>query len=444
MSTLKSVHQGIRLLSSKQQDLYLTLAPRGLESFVITNIRSQLTANGYACWISEIGPSPLTLLHGALGVTKTEDNGCAPATTRKASNDPMDEIAARIEYNKYKKKVKKRKKESRLKPEAAPAPGPPSEAFSFDSYMSEVDLSRVIGSVDVSEIVSHASIGYHSVENKVNRILSVPGTLEGVVLVSFQTDAPPLFVASMSGMGCGPLLALITSSCLQVLTPDVADSNCPHVIEEKVFDYNQTIDQARSAIESFFVNDKESYSRQFQRALQLWQRHREDVWYAPNSIYGDYSGKYTEDDGQPKPAAPCNTIYYRLSCTRSHSKKYSHQREALVSHLGDWVIPVDLPNRIQVRSTTRDESHRSILKEPIKWVVNLKDYDIEIVSMIHYGCLTVALPLRPYQLWRSKSYRSNTIPSDGSGFFGRLGPKKSLGRFICLRPSTAGKQHLVS
>ena len=439
MSTLKSVHEDSHLSSSKQQDLYLTLAPRGLESFVITNIRSQLTTNGYSCWISEIGPSPLTQLHGALSVTKTKENGCAPTT----SNAPVDEIAARIEYNKYKKRVKKRKKESQLKSKAAAASEPPSEAFSFDSYMSEVDLLRVTGSVDVSEIGCHTSIGYHSIQHKVQRILSVPGTLEGVVLVSFQTDAPPLFVASMSGMGCGPLLALITSSCLQMPTSDDTKSNCPNIVEEKVFDYNQSIDQARSAIESFFVNNKGSYCRQFQRALHLWQRHREDVWYAPNSIYGDYHGKNTTDDKQEKPAAAYNTIYYRLSCTRSHSKKYSHQREELVPTLGDWVIPGDLQCGFHLRPTTIIDSHSSSPKEPTKWVVNLKDYDIEIVSMVHYGCLTVAFPLRPYQLWQTKGYRSNIIPSDGSGVFGRLGPKKSLGRFICLRPSTAGKHHLV-
>ena len=114
----------------------------------------------------------------------------------------------------------------------------------------------------------------------------------------------------------------------------------------------------------------------------------------------------------------------------------------------DWLIPVDELNRTNflddilkqgAETGTINNTESSNETTPWKWVVDLKDYDVEIVSMIHCGCLTVAIPLRPYQWWGSKSYRSNSLPVDVSGSFGRLGPKRSLDRYVHLRPSTAGK-----
>jgi hypothetical protein len=407
---------------STEEDLYLTLAPRGLESFVIENITSQLTSNRFTCWISEIGPSPFTQLHNA---------------RNDRTKDPSDEIAARIEYYKYKKRIKKRKKDSKNK-----TPEPVVQAMTYDEFLfNSPDLSRVTGSMDVPDIGSHASLGYHTVHDKVQRKLCVPGTLEGVVLVSFKTNAPPLFVASMSGMGCGPLLALVTSSCLQMPLTDEHESvsNDPKLVEGNIFHYEQTMAQSCSAIESFVNKDKDAYFKHFQSALDLWHRHTTEVWHASNSIYGHY--KAYENDA--KTLDQQASIRYRVSCTRTHSKKYSStEREELVPHFAELVLPTDNLHRIKLRSvsshSTIINSKSTIRLDPTRWVVNLKDYDVEIVGMIHYGCLSIAIPLRPYQLWGSRSYRSNGIPVDGSGSFGRLGPKRSLGRYIHLRPSTAG------
>jgi hypothetical protein len=267
--------------------------------------------------------------------------------------------------------------------------------------------------------------------------------MEGIALVHFITDAPPLFVASMLGMGCGPLLALVASSCLK-RNIDGNDSNSePTMVNSNIFDYNHTLEEACLSIETFFQNNKDSYCEQFKSALHLWQRHRSQVWQAPSSIYGHYKNDEMYTDFNK-----ATQISYRLSCTRSHSKKYAHKREDLLPCLGDWLIPVDELNRTNflddilkqgAETGTINNTESSNETTPWKWVVDLKDYDVEIVSMIHCGCLTVAIPLRPYQWWGSKSYRSNSLPVDGSGSFGRLGPKRSLGRYVHLRPSTAGK-----
>ena len=414
MSSTDCSNEGCAARSPKQQDVYLTLAPRGLESFAIKNISSQLSTGNYTCWISEIGPSPLARLNNAYTNKEHE--------TASKFRDPIGELATRIEYNKFKKREKKRKKLKSVESEDHPT-----SAIGFDEFVSKnEDLSRVTGSIDSPDIGSHTSLGYHTVHDEVEKVLSVPGTLEGIVLVAFRTDAPPNFVASMLGMGCGPLLALTISTCLQVPSPGEEHkySNCPIIADGKIFDYDQTLESAHLTIDNFFESCKDKYSKLFQSAFQLWQRHKKEVWYASNSIYGHFNER-----GQGEGSH--STISYRLSCTRSHSKKYSHKREALVPHLGEWLLPTDITN--QHLGSIPGKSQGT------KWIVDLKNYDIEIVSMIHDGCLTIAIPLRPYQLWGSRSYRSNTIPIDGSGCFGRLGPKRSLGRYIHLRPSTAGK-----
>lgn len=414
----------------KRADVYLTLAPRGIESFVIANIKSQLTSDGYSCWISEIGPSPLTQLQYAQQAAAT--NTLVLDSTVPTTKDSLDEVAAKIEYNKYKKKIKKRKKEGKGTSNEQTQTKP----VTFDEFVSNnPDLSRITGSIDVPVIGSHASLGYQTVQEEVQKILTVPGTLEGAVLVAFETDAPPLFVASMSGMGCGPLLAMVTSSCFEIDTKNEPD---PTTIDCRVFDYDQTLDEGRSAIQNFFIKIKDTYFEKFESAVQLWQRHRKEVWFVHNSIYGHYKSQDDKDASEQ-----AQQISYRLSCTRSHSKKYAHQREDLVPLLADFVIPVDKVNQIQLDPVSKQRHDNNTtdaeMSNEMSWVVDLKDYDVEIVSLIHYGCLTVAIPLRPYQLWGSRSYRSNTIPCDGSGSFGRLGPKRSLGRFVHLRPSTAGE-----
>eukprot|EP00804_Cyclotella_cryptica_P016692 CCRYP_002004-RA/>CCRYP_002004-RA protein AED:0.27 eAED:0.27 QI:403/0.33/0.25/1/0/0/4/0/698 len=464
------ITNGNQVTSKQHDDLYLTMAPRGLESFVTYNINSQLSSNGYSCWITEIGPSPSTKLRKTLSCDKPENESHDGSIRREKLGYPLEDVAARIEFNKYKKRMKKRKKEMTPKSQTNDAPH---HTIDFDTFLSQKpDLSRVTGSVDVPEIESHVSLGYHTLRDDENseeilqRILSVPGTTEGIALLSFRTNAPPIFVASMSGMGCGPLLALITSSCLQMRSQGHnTNSHTSKLFEEgEILDYGQTLEQSCLALETFFNKNKSDYLDHFQSALLLWHEHAEKVWYVPNSIYGDYHGQSkentesTQSTSKPnlnKPKPRQRPFSYRLSCMRTHSKKYSYQREALLPYLGRWVIPWDDLHQLQLRSNSgnginsaRSEDHASNLNaahEGSDWVVNLKDYDVEILTIIHSCCVSVAIPLRPYQLWSSKAYSSNTLPTDGTGMFGRLGVDartKSNHRnsFVHLRPSTAGRR----
>eukprot|EP00804_Cyclotella_cryptica_P016691 CCRYP_002004-RC/>CCRYP_002004-RC protein AED:0.33 eAED:0.33 QI:0/0.25/0/1/0/0.2/5/0/628 len=433
------ITNGNQVTSKQHDDLYLTMAPRGLESFVTYNINSQLSSNGYSCWITEIGPSPSTKLRKTLSCDKPENESHDGSIRREKLGYPLEDVAARIEFNKYKKRMKKRKKEMTPKSQTNDAPH---HTIDFDTFLSQKpDLSRVTGSVDVPEIESHVSLGYHTLRDDENseeilqRILSVPGTTEGIALLSFRTNAPPIFVASMSGMGCGPLLALITSSCLQMRSQGHnTNSHTSKLFEEgEILDYGQTLEQSCLALETFFNKNKSDYLDHFQSALLLWHEHAEKVWYVPNSIYGDYHGQSkentesTQSTSKPnlnKPKPRQRPFSYRLSCMRTHSKKYSYQREALLPYLGRWVIPWDDLHQLQLRSNSgnginsaRSEDHASNLNaahEGSDWVVNLKDYDVEILTIIHSCCVSVAIPLRPYQLWSSKAYSSNTLPTDGT------------------------------
>ena len=435
-------------------DFYLTIAPRGLESFVITNIKSQLEYNGFSCWISEIGPSPTSKLQECLSVG--------------TSGDVLEHVAAKIEYNKYKKRCKKRKKGSRTKVITADTLEPPSQLMDFNEFLSQCsDHSRVTGSVDVPEIESHLSLGYHTARDRVNgegtslgqgtlqRIITVPGTLEGVALLSFSTNATPIFVASMSGMGCGPLLALRTSSCVQMPSgkkESIPTGNLQVPSDCKVFNFDQTLDQSCSAIKEFFSKDDDGYFEHFQSALKLWHRHAVEVWHSPNSIYGDYKERSKEKHETNIESAGTamsqsekhQPVSYRLSCVRTHSKRYSYNRQELLPSLGQWAIPWTRLHQIELgeHSGARKDAKGNKDYTTCDWTVDLKDYDFEIVTIIHSGSLTLGIPLRPYQLLSSKAYSSNAIPSDGTGLFGRLGTaykRRALNSFVHLRPSTAGR-----
>lgn len=151
---------GCSMQQNKQRDRYLTLVPRGLELFVIRNIKSQIANGGYTCcWISEIGPSLLEQLN----------------TGQNEDVDPLECMAARIEYSKYKKKMKKRKKE---KSNTSQAKGDQHELLcqtaTFDEFISNnPDLIRITGSIEVPELGSHASLGYHTTKNHVEKTLSL-------------------------------------------------------------------------------------------------------------------------------------------------------------------------------------------------------------------------------------------------------------------------------
>lgn len=407
---------------------YLTLAPRGFESFVSENIQSTLISSGYSCSIEELGSSPISKLH---------DIHQHQSGALSSDDDPLDDVAARIEYNKARKK---RKLQNKMAKGSKPTGGSQqhqhtkvNQQCNVDDFKAEIhDLSHSVGSVHLPEIDSDVSLGYHTTKNYPSklpkRILSIPGNTEGCVLISFCTNAPPSCVASMKGMGCGPLLALITSS------------------KEEILQLSATLEQSMTSIEHLLKDPSNNYFEKFQSAMQLWKRHVNEVWFVPDSIYGVYRQSSTMDTA--KVTQP--PFAYRLSCMRTHSKKYSYKRELLLPHLASLVIPWDDLHRMnlngdgrecnEIKGTRgRDENDSSTAQHP-EWHVNLTDYDLEILTIIHSQCVSVAIPLRPYQHWGSKAYSSNTIPTDGSGSFGRLGadPISGSRSSVHLRPSVAG------
>ncbi|KAL7471252.1 hypothetical protein ACHAXS_011559 [Conticribra weissflogii] len=182
---------------------------------------------------------------------------------------------------------------------------------------------------DISqEIGSMASVGYHLSQDEISNIGAIPGMIEGISLISFSTSAPPRFVASMTGMGCGPLLALITSSQ-----------------SEQILNFNQTIEESLDSIQAI-TKGCDNYFDRFHSALRLWHHHAYEVWFAADSIYGlnenssPYKVDVTTDSERPRKVSNIiqQKFAYRLSCLRSHSKRYSYKREALLPYLDDLTL----------------------------------------------------------------------------------------------------------
>jgi len=158
-------------------------------------------------------------------------------------------------------------------------------------------------------------------------IVSAPGGLEGKSIIQFRTDAPPNIVANLRAMGCGPLLALVTSSCTpaydrpKVATHPKSHSNRENESNDKrdddgvILSYQQTLEEARDAIASFLRGPNDDltnsdargraqmsdYHEQFHQALELWSRHAEYVWFESNDALAYLSstenGKKVEEEG---------------------------------------------------------------------------------------------------------------------------------------------------
>lgn len=227
----------------------------------------------------------------------------------------------------------------------------------------QTKLKKRVGSALDERIKKHVSVGYHNEK----KIWSTAGIWEGCVWLELETDAPVSTINNISVVG--PLLACVRSWALndsQTLTSTMEDA----------------VTVVRTLV-------KEDYS--FDKALGLWRRHAQ-VW----------PGELSDHD----------SLRYRVSCIRSHTKEYCYAREDFLRQVVDDVAP-----------------HYE------NWKVDLTNYDVEIVLIVlSPRSLAVALALRPYQLLGTKGFKCNELPTDVSPPY--LSGKITTG-ITRLRPTNA-------
>ena len=248
---------------------------------------------------------------------------------------------------------------------------------------------------------------------------SVPGPAEGLSLVAFDTNAPPLAVALIRGMVCRPLLALVLTSYddnnigddigevdegavgsgSRGIDGDNGDGNndvdCPKGTGGRsriqFLSFDMTMDGALRSLASFASgrgggdggrargdddDDKrgrtgegtdggggggegEGYASKFRSALSLWRDHAGDVWYARGGeFYGlplpppgrgdDYDNSGDVEDPPDRrlldlgeKMAGLAPLSYRVSCMRSHGKRYGWRREDITPPLSDIFVPIE-------------------------------------------------------------------------------------------------------
>lgn len=288
------------------------------------------------------------------------------------------------------------------------------ETANPDTCTKSGEMQPIVGTIqtDAGEHISFGHRDGHSVMCK-------PGPFEGLIPLIFETDAPSMLVAGIRGMGCGPLLALVASSHLKT--------------SADVFGYEQSAEEALASASSFVgasggsntdnnTQIRAEYLSRFQQALSVWFDHAENVWYANNGEYygidmADPTNRVRGDSLEAKRSG-AEPLSFRMSCTRTYSKKYKHwKREDIMAPLADLIVPSD---------------DLQLGKDP--WRVDMKKHDFEVLVVIHDTALTIGIVLRPYQAIGSKTYSNGTLPPDILPPFikGDTGSE-----VVRLRPSTA-------
>lgn len=358
---------------------YLTFVPRGLEHVASCVIEESLTSQSYACE------------HLKVLVPKEETGEYINGLSNKLR----------------KQKLKKRLKDERRK-KWMDASANNSKSCDNNDSDDDHDTSPVVGTLRTQE-GEQISLGHY----KGSAVFSKPGPIEGVLPLQFYTNAPPIAVAGIRGMGCGPLLALVTSS-----------HHIKDYSSSAVFEYDQSVDQAKAAAEAFVGKESNAkYLSQFRDALSLLFDHAEHVWFANR---GEFYGINMEDsnnkarcevlDAKRRGDAP---LSFRVSCTRTYSKRYKHwKRDDIMTSLANLIVPSD---------------DLKLGDDP--WKVDLKKHDFEVLAIIHETALTVGIVLRPYQLLKVKTYSSGRLAPDITPpYITGLGSSEDI---IRLRPSTA-------
>jgi hypothetical protein len=200
------------------------------------------------------------------------------------------------------------------------------------------------------------------------------------------TNAPAVIIAQIRCLG--PLLAFVD------------------LWENVKLEENQSLLEAEQKLENMLDGlGEELFEKKFRHALNLWKEHVIKDWSQRN-----YGGRTNHTLAN----LAFERLKYRMSCVRTESKKYKYGRhELLASDAVNRMIPKEYRNQ---------------------WTVDLKWYDLEVVWLQRSHCLAIALALRPYQWYETRSFADGVIPPDVSEPFLSGG---ALSGVVRLRPTTA-------
>jgi tRNA G10 N-methylase Trm11 len=367
-------------------DAYVTVVPTGLEQFAIEAIRKSLSSiHSYEC----------TDLHVFCQTSISDEN--------------LDALYAKLQSQTDKAREKKLRKHAKIQSQTGKAHEKKLRKHAENgspawSYVDKMNIDRKFGTAKMFG-EREMNIGYFDEKN----ILSTPGCFEGQRLLHFKTNAPPQIVAQVRAMGCGPLIALVASSC------NHSKINC-----SEVMGYKDTLEDASHNIAQFIEHiGNDNYKNCFSNAMSLWSRHAIEVWANSLDVATFMAKKEAENTNRPFHSIKANEpdsvewkdtyaryiergmsgegpFRYRLSFIRSYSKEYCYKREDLIPKIAGILDPVGL---YQGRGNEY-------------FAVDLKNYDFEIVLIILENTVSVGITLRPYQLLGSRGFSNGTMPPD--------------------------------
>jgi hypothetical protein len=382
-------------MSKRNIDNYITIVPSGVENVAANVIRDELS-----CRKIEI---------------LSENDLC--------DRDKLESYKTQLIRQIKKKKLKQNAKQ-KIKEDAYSISNNPNCSSKDSSILSE----EIHGSIKINYHghEKEISIGYHDSET----IISSPGALEGKKLVEFQTDAPPKCVASLRPMGYGPLL-------VKVLTFDFNT-------EENVFSYEKPLDETIASFTKFMEGFGEiNYQKCFEKALRTWHQHVIDVWCESKDVQNfwmnnDESNSFNSvcilqrmKESLHRKVIGRDVCYYRVSCMRSYTNDYSYNRDDLIPHLVDKLIPGEVNLYSYVKT---DNFNEPFPKKKMKFAVDLTKYDFEVVLFIHDNIMNISIALCPYQYLGAKSFANGKMPPN-------ISPPYITGetstRIVRLRPSIA-------
>jgi hypothetical protein len=363
----------------KQLDAYLTMTPSGLETFTMKAISDALSKGSYICQMRLVN--------------------CQP------SDAEIETIKERLLKQQEKKRARKKNNKDH------PICGQPTVGTSMTQRKGKE---------------REVNIGFHEGKS----IVSFPGNLEGKCIIQFNTDAPPSVVASLRPMGSGQLLAIITSS----------DS-------KQIFKNDDSLEDAIASLSSHLDDTgSNEYNEQFYRALDLWGRHVQQVWSKSIDIKRHLQSPVSKkrpflesrwDDEEDNDSMhdlrkhfrnildSDKQLKYRVSCLRAHTKDYKYKRDDLIPSLADILIP----------SSKSDDGKAK------RFAVDLRNFDFEVVGLVHDNRLVVGISLNHYQYVGARSYCSGKMPPDITPPYIAGDISKTV---IRLRPAIANLLYYVS
>ena len=351
------------MTSSSSSTSFLTLVPRGLEWVIRDVIRQE-----HSGVISRVVAEPFPV-------------------------DPSSRIQAHLAASKHKKADKKRKKNPSNK--------------SLPETSLEKTLLQPAGTVQLSwndedseGQLDNYSVGYYSrlqdnqsTGNSQDVLVdswSMPGEMPGLVWMQLDCSSPAgISRIIVKEPRIGPLLVL---AGLWERTP------VPFSID--------SLELASQQIRDLLHSDDSTFT--LHAAYSAWSDHIQDYW----------KDVLTESQMEQlrRRLSAQEPLRFRLSCMRSHSRRYKYSRSELLNSIATTILPVN--------DTTTST-----------WTVDLKDYDLEIVVLLRESALAIGLSLRPNAWFGAQSFCHGNLPSEMTP------PHPLLTRDFVgitrLRPSTA-------